>query len=160
VELLQELEKSGFAVELTGYEAPEIDKLYQKYNRELGSIVEDEFDGEAEAAKITEPITQPGDVWLLGRHRLMCGDSTDMGAAARLMDGVKAWMVFTDPPWNVDYGGDLKHPSWKSRQILNDKMTTEQFYSFLLSAFKAMASVCELGAMTYVVMSAQEKDAS
>lgn len=161
-ELLQELEKSGFAVELTGFEAPELDKLYQQYSRQTGGIVEDGFDGEAEAAKITEPVTQAGDLWLLGKHRLMCGDSTDLGAVARLMDAgspggsAKARMVFTDPPWNVDYGGDAKHPSWKPRRILNDKMTGEQFYAFLLSAFRAMASVCEPGAMVYVVMSAQE----
>ena len=63
--------------------------------------------------------------------------------------------MFTDPPWNVDYGGST-HPSWKNRQILNDKMSTEDFHEFLLSAFKAMAGVSEPGAMAYVVMSAQE----
>lgn len=50
-------------------------------------------------------VTQPGDVWLLGRHRLMCGDSTDAGSVALLMAGEKADMVFTDPPYNVDYTG-------------------------------------------------------
>jgi len=85
----------------------------------------------------------------------MCGDSTDIGAVAKLMDGKKARMAFTDPPWNVDYGG-AAHPSWKQRQILNDKMSTEDFYKFLLLAFKAMASVSEPGATAYVVMSAQE----
>ncbi len=155
-ELLKELEKGGFPVALTGFEVPELYKLYQKYNRELGVITEDEFDSEAEAAKITQPITQPDDIWLLGKHRLMCGDSTDIGTVAKLLDGVKAKMVFTDPPWNVDYGGDSKHPSWKSRKILNDKMSTEDFHAFMVSTFKAMASVCEPGAMTYVVMSAQE----
>lgn len=154
-ELLQDLQKSGFYVELTGFEAPEIDKLYQQIARTQGKIVEDDFDGEAEAAKITDPLTQPGDIWLLGNHRLMCGDSTDIGEVAKLMDGAKARMVFTDPPWNVDYGGN-SHPSWKQRQILNDKMSTEEFYNFLFSTFKAMASVCAPGAMTYVVMSAQE----
>ena len=74
---------------------------------------------------------------------------------AKLMDSTKAKMVFTDPPWNVDYGGST-HPSWKNRQILNDKMSADEFYKFLLSAFKAMAGVSEPGAMTYVVMSAQE----
>jgi DNA modification methylase len=64
-------------------------------------------------------------------------------------------MVFTDPPWNVDYGG-TSHPSWKQRSIMNDKMSEEDFYKFLFSAFKAMSSVSDPGAMTYVVMSAQE----
>ena len=155
-EVFKDIEQYGISLDITGFEAPEIDKLYQKLNREDGKIVEDGFDSDAEAAKITEPVTRPGDVWLLGRHRLMCGDSTDPDAVARLLDGKKSRMVFTDPPWNVDYGGDAKHPSWKPRQILNDKMTEEQFYTFLLSAFKAMASVCEPGAMVYMVMSAQE----
>ncbi|MVB09480.1 DNA methylase [Caprobacter fermentans] len=155
-EVFKDIEQYGISLDITGFEAPEIDKLYQKLNREDGKIVEDDFDSEAEAAKITEPVTRPGDVWLLGRHRLMCGDSTDPDAVARLLSGKKARMVFTDPPWNVDYGGDAKHPSWKPRQILNDKMTEEQFYAFLLSAFKAMAFTCEPGAMVYMVMSAQE----
>ena len=119
--------------------------------RERGEIVEDDFDAEAEAAAITEPITKPGDIWQIGRHRLMCGDSTDVGTVAKLMDGAKARMLFTDPPWNVDYGS-----AKQQRQIMNDNMSTEDFYKFLLSAFKAMASVSEPGATTYVVMSPQE----
>ena len=86
----------------------------------------------------------------------MCGDSTSAGDVGKLMDGVKARCVFTDPPWNVDYGSDAKHPSWKPRQILNDKMSTEKFGAFLLSAFKCMAGVSEPGCMAYVAMSAQE----
>jgi len=86
----------------------------------------------------------------------MCGDSTSLSEVRQLMDGKKARFIFTDPPWNVDYGSDAKHPSWKPRQILNDKMSTEQFGAFLLAAFQCMASVSEPGCMTYVVMSAQE----
>ncbi|MCL2462531.1 MAG: ParB N-terminal domain-containing protein, partial [Defluviitaleaceae bacterium] len=155
-EVMKELEQSGYSVSYTGFDVPELDKMYQQYMRSQGYIEEDDFDGEAEAGKITEPITRPGDIWLLGKHKLMCGDSTDIGAVARLMDGTKAQMVFTDCPYNVDYGGDDKHPSWKSRKILNDKMSTEQFYEFLLAAFKAMASVCAAGAAAYIFMSAQE----
>ena len=155
-EAFRDIEQYGISLDITGFEAPEIDKLYQQLSREDGKIVEDDFDSESEAAAIETPVTQPGDIWLIGKHRLMCGDSTDIGAVATLMDGKKARMIFTDPPWNVDYGGDSKHPSWKPRQILNDKMSAEQFYDFLLAAFKAMASVSEPGAMTYVVMSAQE----
>jgi len=155
-DLLYELSSDGFDVSLTGFDMAEIDRLFQSRARMQGQIEEDDFDAEAEAAKITEPVTKPGDIWLLGKHRLMCGDSTDSGAIARLMDGKRVQMIFVDPPWNVDYGSDAKHPSWKPRQILNDKMSTEDFYQFLLSAFKAMASVCEPGAMTYMVMSGQE----
>lgn len=72
------------------------------------------------------------------------------------MGGKKARCVFTDPPWNVDYGSDTRHPSWKSRQIMNDKMSTENFGAFLFGAFECMAAVSEPGCMTYVVMGAQE----
>ncbi|MDR0531075.1 MAG: DNA modification methylase [Oscillospiraceae bacterium] len=154
-DLMHELEESGVSYEITGFEQPDLDKLYQKAQRERGEVVEDDFDAAAEAEKIDTPITQPGDVWLIGRHRLMCGDCTDQSAVAILLGGAKARMVITDPPWNVDYGG-AAHPSWKSRQILNDKMSSEEFYTFLLSAFKAMAAISEPGAMTYIVMSAQE----
>jgi DNA modification methylase len=155
-DVLQDLEKNGFLVDITGFEKPELDKLFQQLQRREGKIVEDDFDAEKAAAEIITPITQSGDIWQIGSHRLMCGDSTDIGAVARLMDGAKARMVFTDPPWNVDYGADNRHPSWKSRQIMNDKMSAENFHTFLLSAFRAMASVSEAGCMTYVVMSAQE----
>lgn len=154
-DLMHDIVEAGIDCTITGWEQPEIDKIWQKLQRENGEIVEDDFNTEAEATAIVEPITRPGDVWFIGKHRLMCGDSTDSGAVSTLMDGKKAKMVFTDPPWNVDYGG-AAHPSWKSRQIMNDKMSTEDFYLFLSSAFKAMASVSEPGAMTYVVMSAQE----
>ncbi len=153
--VFRDIEQFGISLDITGFETPEIDKLYQKLNRADGKIVEDDFDGDAEAEKITEPITRPGDIWLLGNHRLMCGDSTDMGAVSALTDGKKVRMVFTDPPWNVDYGGG-SHPSWKQRQILNDSMSAEDFHKFLLAAFRAMASVSDPGCMTYMVMSAQE----
>jgi DNA modification methylase len=154
-EVLKDLEASGFNFEITGFERPEVDKLYQQVMRTTGKIVEDDFDAEKEAEQISEPLTKSGDIWLLGNHRLMCGDSTDLGQTATLVDGRRVQMVFTDPPWNVDYGG-ASHPSWKQRSIMNDKMSEEDFYKFLFSAFKAMASISEPGAMTYVVMSAQE----
>jgi len=154
-DLMHDLEDSGFSWEITGFEHEEIDKLYQKMQKERGEIVEDDFDADAEAAAIVTPTSQLGDIWELGKHRLMCGDSTDIGTAAKLMGGKKARMIFTDPPWNVDFGG-IAHPKFIMRPILNDKMTPEQFYTFLLSAFKAMATVSEAGCMAYVVMSAQE----
>jgi DNA modification methylase len=104
------------------------------------------------------PLTKEGDIWLLGKHRLMCGDSTDLGSVALLMNGEKASMVFTDPPWNVDYGNAKKiNPQgWKVRSILNDHMSTEDFKDFMDRTFKAMKDAVIPGAMIYVVMSAQE----
>ncbi len=154
-DVVTEIQQGGLDPTLTGYEVPEIDKMYQQVQRVRGEIVEDDFDAEAEAEAIETPVTQLGDVWLLGKHRLMCGDSTDGGTVAKLMNGVKARMVFTDPPWNVDYGG-AAHPSWKQRSIMNDNMSSEDFYKFLLAAFKAMAAVLEPGCLVYIAMSAAE----
>ena len=155
-EILQELKLSGIGYTITGFDDKEVDKLSQKMARLGGQIEEDNFDvdkatEEAEA----EPLTKPGDIWILGKHRLMCGDSTDIGSVAKLMDGRKAHMIFTDPPWNVNYGG-TEHPSWKRRNIKNDNMSKADFGEFLRTVFKSAASVCLPGAMLYCVMSAQE----
>lgn len=153
-DLLRDLSEEGFDASLTGFDAAEMEELFS--DKPAGKVKEDNFDADKAVAEIETPTSQSGDVWLLGRHRLMCGDSTSAADVQKLMDGVRARCIFTDPPWNVDYGADAKHPSWKSRQILNDKMSTEQFGAFLSAAFANMQSVSEPGCMTYVVMSAQE----
>lgn len=153
-DLLRDLNEEGFDVSLTGFDATEMEDLFK--DKTTGKVKEDNFDADKAAAEIETPVTQRGDIWLLGKHRLMCGDSTVLTEVQQLMDGQKARFIFTDPPWNVDYGSDAKHPSWKARQILNDKMSTEQFGAFLLAAFRCMSVVSETGCMTYVVMSAQE----
>jgi DNA modification methylase len=153
-DLLKGLNDDGFDVSLTGFDAAEIDELFR--DKTAANVKEDNFDAEKAVSEIKMPVTQRGDIWLLGRHRLMCGDSTLLSDVQKLMDGQKARFVFTDPPWNVDYGSDARHPSWKPRQILNDRMSTEEFGAFLLSAFNCMREVSEPGCMTYVVMSAQE----
>lgn len=105
-----------------------------------------------------EPKAKRGDIYQLGRHRLMCGDSTVEADVAKLMDGKKARMVFTDPPWNVNYGAEEEgNPmGYKPRTIMNDFMGTEDFKHFMDGAFHCMNFASEPGAMTYVVMSAQE----
>jgi DNA modification methylase len=77
-----------------------------------------------------EPITKLGDVWVLGNHRLMCGDSTSIDAVDKLMDGKRPDMVFTDPPYNIDYQG-VKD---KREKIKNDKMSDEAFKDFLMQS--------------------------
>ena len=88
------------------------------------------------------PVTVEGDVWLLGRHRLMCGDSTSIDAVERLMAGAKADMVFTDPPYNIDYG-NIKHPKFKQRSIENDNMSGADFKDFCASFVSCIVAFCD-----------------
>jgi DNA modification methylase len=117
-----------------------------------------EEDDIPEVDEEAEPITKLGDIWQLGNHRLMCGDSTDKDCVETLMDGKKADMGFTDPPWNVNYGSVEKGNAmgYKPRTILNDFMGTEEFKDFMFNAFSCLNFAQKDGAMTYVVMSAQE----
>lgn len=105
-----------------------------------------------------EPKAKRGDIYQLGNHRLMCGDSTSIDDVEKLMDGDKADMGFTDPPWNVNYGAVEKGNAqgYKPRTILNDFMGTEDFKEFMNMAFASLNFSMKDGAMTYVVMSAQE----
>ncbi|MFA5162102.1 MAG: DNA modification methylase [Elusimicrobiales bacterium] len=91
-------------------------------------------------------ITKPGDLWLLGDHRLLCGDSTGEAAVNRLMDGAKADMIFTDPPYGIAYVGKTK----KRLTIQNDAMSDADFSAFLGKAFNAMRKVCDGGTPYYV----------
>ena len=142
---LGDLETLSFDMGRFGFEEAVVDQ----------EIKDDDFDTDEIFNDGKEPVAQLGDIWTLGRHRLLCGDSTKTDDVLRLMAGEKAQIIWTDPPWNVDYGG-AAHPSWKNRQILNDHMSTDDFGAFLMSAFENMHKVCEDGAMVYVAMSAQE----
>ena len=99
-----------------------------------------------------------GDLFEIGEHRLLCGDSTDSDQVAKLMNGEKADMVFTDPPWNVNYGAvkEGNAMGYKPRTIMNDSMSTDDFKDFMGSSFTMMAMYSKKGCPTYVVMSAQE----
>lgn len=149
-QLINELDKESYNIELTGFDWDEAEKLLKTLQQEDNSE-DDEYDIEVPEV----PISKIGDVWLLGRHRLMCGDSTKSEEVKVLTDGKTVEMVFTDPPWNVNYGA-TDHPSWKSRTIKNDSMSTEDFKEFMSKSFATMAEVMVVGGMVYVVMSAQE----
>ena len=150
---MEDLKIVDYDLSLTGFDMSEAERLLDTLKEEIeGDNPDDEFDGELPE----EPICQRGDLWILGKHRLMVGDSTCESDVAVLMEDDRAHMVFTDPPWNVNYGADMDHPSWKPRTIMNDAMPTEDFRDFMNSTFKVMNKFSKEGAMTYVVMSAQE----
>ena len=153
-DLLKDLNDDGFDITLTGFDMSEFDSFFKDEVKEQVAE-DDDFDLSKQLKNITKVRTQKGDIWQIGKHRLMCGDSTKEGDVAQLLGGKKATVVFTDPPWNVDYGG-ASHPSWKQRSIMNDSMSTEQFGVFLTKAFDCMSKVIVDGAMVYVVMSGQE----
>ncbi len=149
-QLLADLDKESYNLELTGFDWDEAEKLLKTVEKESDSH-DDDFEPELPE----QPISRRGDVWLLGRHRLMCGDSTVPEDMAVLLEGKRVEMVFTDPPWNVNYGA-TDHPSWKQRTIQNDSMSEEDFRLFLTKTFACMADALVVGGMAYVVMSAQE----
>lgn len=107
---------------------------------------EDTFDVDKEISEISEPITKPGDVWVLGRHRLICGDCTDRGVVERLMDGERADLLQTDLPYNVDYNGKTEG----KLTIENDNLADEEFRELLKSAFKCTQEFLKEGAVFYV----------
>lgn len=109
---------------------------------ELGSGVGFE-EGEDEAPEPPEkPISKLGDLYQLGEHRLLCGDSTAQDEVFRLMGGEKADMVFTDPPYNVDYGANKHHPSWNIRPIENDAQTPAAWENFCKKLFERLKENC------------------
>lgn len=134
-----ELKDLGFDLELTGFDAKEIEKLFAADGND---IQDDDFD--LTAALEQAAFVLLGDVWTLGRHRLICGDATDAAAVRKLMGGRKANLVLTDPPYNVGF------ESASGLKIKNDSMKAEQFYSFLLSAFRSLADKLEGGGSAYI----------
>ena len=123
-ELLDELKRTDLDLALTGFDADEVDELFRKMQT-TDEVKEDDFNVDAATAGITEPVTKRGDIWQLGRHRLMCGDSTMIDDVDKLMDGKKADMVFTDPPYGL---GGYAGRSGKFNAIKGDDEDVEKFY--------------------------------
>ena len=126
-DLLKDIQESDFDLGKTGFDPPEIETLFNKVHSK--DVKEDDFDVEAE---LQNPVfSKLGDLWCLGPHRVICGDSTGEEVYTRLMDGQKANLVLTDPPYNVD----VEETAGK---IMNDNMADADFYNFLLSAYRCM----------------------
>ena len=137
---IEALEGMDFDVSLTGFNEDEIADLFA--SDENTGAEDDDFD--LSEALEQAAFVQRGDVWHVGRHRLMCGDATSEEDVATLMDGKKANLIVTDPPYNVAF------ESSDGLSIKNDKMDGNKFYEFLLSAFKNMAAHLEKGGSAYV----------
>ena len=138
-DLLLDLQESDFNLDLTGFEPPEIDDILSNvHDKELS---EDEFDVEEELKKPT--VSRHGDIWQLGKHRVICGDSTKAETYKQLLNDRKANLVVTDPPYNVD----VEETAGK---ILNDNMSDGDFYQFLLSMFTQVENHMEDDASIYV----------
>ena len=140
--LLQELKLEDFDTSLTGFDFDEVDEILS----EINGTKEDDFDVDSAYQEIEEPITKLGDIWILGNHRLMCGDSTHRDDIMCLMNNQDADMLLTDPPYNVDYVGKTA----EALKIKNDNMSDNQFYEFLKKVFENMYSVTKEGASIYV----------
>jgi len=136
IEALQEMDYDTL---LTGFDEKELAALYAGDGDETE---DDDFDLTAALEKAS--FVEPGDVWTVGRHRLLCGDATKVEDVETLMGGKRANLIVTDPPYGVSF------KSASGLTIQNDSMKNEEFYAFLLSAFQAMAGVLEKGGAAYV----------
>lgn len=141
-ELMAELKKEDFNMENTGFSFDEVDDIL----KDITGSKEDEFDLEEELKEIEQPISKLGDIWILGKHRLMCGDSTQKEQVLRLMNNQEADMLLTDPPYNVDYEGKTAD----ALKIENDNMNETEFYNFLLDSFRNMYESVKYGGSVYV----------
>ena len=149
---LEALQLEGFDLDITGFDADALAEL----------IAGDEPDNEGQTDEdaVPElgetPISRPGDIWIMGKHRLLCGDATVVEDYDQLMQGDAADMVFTDPPYNVNYANSAKDKMrGKDRAILNDNLG-DGFYDFLLAALTPTVAHCSGG--IYVAMSSSELD--
>ncbi|MEQ1812956.1 MAG: DNA modification methylase [Candidatus Nitrotoga sp.] len=147
---LSEIRDMGYDLDITGFDPDELDKLL------AGDAGDGLTDDDAIPEVQEKAISQAGDVWVCGNHRLLCGDSTDRAAIDKLMDGVLADMTFTDPPYNVNYGASMKDKvRGNNRTIKNDNLG-EDFYAFLVKACVNILDVTKGG--VYICMSSSELD--
>ena len=137
---MEELQNLGFDLGLTGFDEKEIADLFDTNGSD--DVKDDDFDLTTALEKAA--FVQRGDIWTVGRHKLMCGDATSAEDVSALMGDTKANLILTDPPYGVSF------KSSSGLTIQNDSMKNEEFYTFLLSAFKCMADHLEKGGAAYV----------
>ena len=139
---LSELQDLDFDLDLTGFDADELNALFEDQAEEVQGHTED--DAVPEAPKT--PVSKQGDIWILNNHRLMCGDSTSIDAVELLMGGGMADQLVTDPPYNVAYEGKTSD----SLTIQNDSMDNDSFRQFLRDAYSAAHAVLKPGGVFYI----------
>ena len=148
--LIRELDAEKFDLDLLGFVSEELDRYLASFAEDVAAVTEE---GELPEVPVV-PTSRPGDLWILGNHRLLCGDATVVTDVERLMDGQLADMAVTDPPYNVDYANAAKNKSIaKDRRILNDALG-DGFYQFLYDTCVNLLIVTK-GAC-YVCMSSSE----
>ncbi|MBT3494529.1 MAG: site-specific DNA-methyltransferase [Rhodospirillaceae bacterium] len=147
---LEELQAEDFDLDITGFDLDEIDRLLQGADPEGTGLTDDDEVPEAPE----EAITKLGDLWILGQHRLLCGDATVLADVEKVLDGGLADLCFTDPPYNVDYGNKAKDKlSGKDRRILNDNLG-DGFEAFLYDSCVNILTMTKGG--VYMCMSSSE----
>ena len=143
---LSELQDVEFNMDLLGFDLDEIESILNgpdfDEEEEDAEVIEDE----APEEEVVEKRCKRGDIWQLGKHRLMCGDSTSLSDVKKLMNGATADLLITDPPYNINYEGSTKD----KLSILNDNMDSESFRIFLKSAFSCADEVMKAGAVFYI----------
>ena len=143
--LLSYLDLNNYDFSVTGFSQSEFEELEIKLDIEQ-AVEDEEFDIDQALKDAEEPITKKGDLWILGKHRLLCGDATSVTDVEKLMGGEKADLYLTDPPYNVDYTGKTKD----ALKIENDKMSDEGFRNFLRDTFGAVKGSLKAGAAFYI----------
>lgn len=136
---IEALQSEDFDIGLTGFDEKDLADLFKT---DEGDVKDDDYDLTSALEKAA--FVEKGDVWIVGRHRLVCGDATNEEDVAKLMDGKKANLILTDPPYGVSF------KSSSGLTIQNDSMKNDEFYNFLLAAFKNVVEHLEPGGGAYV----------
>ena len=151
-----DLKEAGYDLNLTAFDPTEINQILNN------DVEEDNFDVDEAVKDATVPTSILGDVYKLGKHRVMCGDATSQADINKLMDGELADMIFTDPPYNVNYGdkakmlGNYNKGHRNTSKILNDNMSNDKFYQFLYDSYVSMYGAVKPGGAIYVCHSDTE----
>jgi DNA modification methylase len=147
-DLLEELDTGDFDMDLTGFTSKEIEDLMTQFHTPEEGLTDDDA-----VPENVETICKKGDLWKLGEHRLLCGDSTVITDVERLMQGEKAGLIWTDPPYGVNYGDKIEKANpiaHRVRTIENDNLTPANLEEFLRTAFSNASLVSDNGCAIYV----------